>query len=248
MKPSPFSPLTLLAGYLLAGASAAHAQVHFSLGPQVVGTVSTVHASSYPLGDEDNFLFRAGFAAGALASLNIGHFTVQPALLYAQQGYRYRSEANVQPTRNAPTIRVTTLNNTRYSYLTLPLNLAYTPRANGQGLQVFAGPYLSVLLGGNVHYTSSSSLYTNSEDAPVFVSDEVDIATSSDPGPHARRFDAGLQGGLGYRYRALLAQASYSLGLRSATSSYTFAGRAVEYPAAYNRAFQLSIAYLFNSK
>lgn len=227
---------------LLAGTSA-RAQVRFSIGPQVGGMASTLHASSYPTDSKDNYLFRAGFAAGVLASLNVGHFAVQPALLYAQKGLRYRSEADVQSSQNGPLTHVTLLDNTRYDYLTLPLNLGYTQQANGQGFQVFAGPYLSALLGGNLHATSSAPTYSTAEDVPLHVSDQVEITTGN--GPYARRFEGGLQGGLGYRHQALLVQASYSLGLRSVRPNYTFGGQAFAYPSIYNRVFQLSLAYLF---
>ncbi|RZK29744.1 MAG: PorT family protein, partial [Hymenobacter sp.] len=127
--------LPLLAGSLLLTATA-HAQTTFSVGPRVGLNVATAHfpdKSSYRL---------AGFEAGLTGNLQLGHFAVQPSLLFSQKGYR--THGNLF-TIDAPGTYEETV---RLNYLMLPVNLAYTLGENGQGLQVFAGPYVGLFLGG----------------------------------------------------------------------------------------------------
>ena len=65
---------------------------------------------------------------------------------------------------------------------------------------------------------------------------------------YARHLDYGLQAGLGYRRGALLLQATYRLGLRSPGVATTRGGYSYEGPTYYNRAVQVSLAYLFGPK
>jgi len=75
--------------------------------------------------------------------VQLGHFALQPSLLFSQKGYRHLGHLLnfdiVSPYEE----------DVRLHYLTLPLNLAYTLGRDGQGLQVFAGPYVSLLVGGS---------------------------------------------------------------------------------------------------
>lgn len=65
---------------------------------------------------------------------------------------------------------------------------------------------------------------------------------------YARRFDAGIQGGLGYRLGPALVQATYSLGLRTIPAKTFFNGVPVTSSDYYNRALQISLTYLFYGK
>jgi len=129
----------------------------------------------------------------------------------------------------------------RLNYLTLPLNFAFTLGRDGQGLQVFAGPYVSLLVGGN--YTTKISSFND-------VTGKIKAASTSDgKDRYAQRFDGGLQGGLGYRLKAFQLQASYSLGLRNSAVQLQYNGRVPDNePAYYNRAFQVSLSYLVSAK
>ncbi|RZK26775.1 MAG: PorT family protein, partial [Hymenobacter sp.] len=174
----------------------------------------------------------------------VGHFAVQPAALYSQRGFTLRQSGSYGLYDPANTY--THDASVRFDYLMLPLNLAYTQRADGQGAQVFAGVYLGVLAGGR--YAGTSNGYT--ERGNVRVGNEATVTNSN---LYGRRFDNGVQMGLGYRYHGLLAQASYSLGLRNVD---TFNGNALfirnfeSYDGAKyrNQAFQVSLAYLVGTK
>jgi predicted alpha-1,6-mannanase (GH76 family) len=116
-------------------------------------------------------------------------------------------------------------------------------------VQVFAGPYLSVLVGG--HYESQAT-YLNASHALVKAGKVVagEVGGTLDDKAYSRRVDAGLQAGIRYRYGATVVQASYSLGLRNLASDMQLnpVATPIAQNAYYNRAFQLSLAYLFGPK
>ena len=218
---------SILTGSLLLLATAARAQVAYSLGP-----VASFNVSGASNNDPANttLTYRAGFEAGAQGILQFGHLAVQPSLRFSQKGlHRHYGHSSGS-----------TETDYRLHYLTLPINIAYSLRADGQGLQVFAGPYAGLLLGGNYQYVSNSS-YGGSTTTEGHISsgDYYTIPTTptADPLDYLfRQLDMGLQTGLGYRSGKLLAQANFSFGLRTLAPTF---------PSSYNRAAQVSLSYLF---
>ncbi|QKG52378.1 porin family protein [Hymenobacter sp. BRD67] len=229
----------LLPGLLLL-AGAAQAQNTFSIGPVLGGNLATQHIAA---DNAPSLHYHLDWLAGAQANLSWGKFAVQPALLLSQKGYKHDVDIYYRDGQNLPTGPVTIHHNLRLSYLTLPVNFAYAPLGAKTGPQLFAGPYVSVLLGGRDVHTDTSNLPTDATVTDrLLVAESIDI-NSGHTG--FRRFDAGLQGGVGYRYEAFLLQASYSLGLRTTIPTYTDNGAPPTDANFYNRAFQLSLAYLF---
>ncbi|RZK93690.1 MAG: PorT family protein [Hymenobacter sp.] len=231
-------PFLFLASSLLLTGTA-HAQATFSFGPRVGITHSSVH------GDIQNMMGRTGVEAGLVGVLQVGHFAFQPAVLYAQRGFTRQETA-----LGSPTQRVT---NTRLDYLSIPLNLAYTQHANGQGFQLFAGPYLGFLLGGRNELTYSSSQTTG---RVVPTNTHTTIINSfalqvPDYNVYARHLDVGAQAGLGYRLGGAVLQLSYCLGLRDvgAAQQYTLGGKTYESdtPNYRNHSWQASLSYLLGS-
>jgi len=224
--------LFIAASLLLAGS--AQAQATFSIGPRVGLNVSNAR---FPGISRPLYPSRAGLEAGLTSTVQLGHFAMQPSLLFSQKGYRTSSFTQ------SFDMFVTTEEDYRLNYLTLPVNLAYTLRRDGQGLQVFGGPYASLLLGGNYAQRLSgfSEEYTGKVKA-------ASIATDAD-NRYARRLDAGLQAGVGYRLKGLQLQASYSLGLRNVAVPYqAFNGQVYQPSSVYNRAFQVALSYLVGGK
>jgi hypothetical protein len=132
----------------------------------------------------------------------------------------------------------------RFNYLSVPLNLAYTAQPDGHGLQLFAGPYVSMLVGGSYRYNMPYSLLPSDVSVPV----RAGGLNDTDGYYHTQRLDAGLQAGVGYRFSHLLAQASGSLGLRDlAATKFDPAGN-LPGSSYYSRSLRLSIAYLFQLK
>jgi hypothetical protein len=136
------------AGFLLgclSVASVSQAQPHVRVGVQVGGSRSTGSYTKAP-GIPFSFHPLAGFEAGLRLQVQGAHWALQPALLYAQQGFSLTQDSDAVDTLG--TQRQTRHLTYRLTYLTLPLSLAYQQHANGQGLQVFAGGYVSRLVGG----------------------------------------------------------------------------------------------------
>jgi hypothetical protein len=226
-----------LALTLLSSGSIAHAQVRYSIGPQVGYTLATANYKYTPYKNDRQF--RSGFSGGLTGEVGIGHLTVRPAVLYAQKGYKLMQTYSFGS--GSPTI---ISNNKRFDYLTIPVNIAYTQHSDGQGVQVFAGGYIGFVLGGRytdvADYGSGKQTFTG----------KVVSNSSSDPRAFPiRSKDFGIQGGIGYRYQRLLAQVEYSMGLRNAAPGTSL--RSIDpndQPTYHNRVFQLSLAYLFGPK
>ncbi|MDO7847416.1 porin family protein [Hymenobacter sp. M29] len=234
----------LLAGLPLLLAHQAQAQTSFGIGPRVGLNVATFHYPEKPI--IGTIGYRPGFEAGLAANLGRGHFALQAAVLYSQKGFTQRYTADVRTGNNVPTSTADAEYRNRLHYLTIPLSLAYTQGSDGQGAQVFAGPYLGVLLGGRYETIltprdGSTPLTFGGAITPI-------SSTARDFEYYAQHFDVGLQAGLGYRYQGLLLQVNYSLGLRSLANSYLYNGVSGSNPAYYNRAFQGSLTYLFGKQ
>jgi hypothetical protein len=135
----------------------------------------------------------------------------------------------------------------RLSYLTTPLNFTYTQHANGQGFQLFAGPYLEALVCGDYRFTLPASTVR------IDIGGEIKGGNYpatyngfTDRSVYSRCLDAGLQTGLGYQWGLVLAQACYSVGLRNLAPAnyvtFSFIGNG---PGYKNQGFQVSLSYLF---
>ncbi|MGI4863107.1 MAG: porin family protein [Janthinobacterium lividum] len=233
-------PKRLLLAFTLLG-TAAHAQVRFSAGPQLGYTLATTTYQLFAVADYDTH-YRSGFSGGLTAELGLGHLVVRPAVLYTQKGY------NQEEVRSGASL--TTTSRMRTDYLTLPLQVGYTQHADGQGFQVFAGPYVGLILGG--HYTrdvvygagSSGGAQQQTYSGGV-VAEGTSIGTANYP---IRHWDAGFQAGIGYRQQQWLAQLDYSRGLLNADSDRAWASSFYGSTAYHNCVFQFSLAYLFGVK
>jgi hypothetical protein len=122
--------------FLLVGKT--QAQATFSIGPRVGLNSTTVH---FPDPGSSSYTRHTGFEAGLTSNVQLGHFALQPSLLFSQKGYR---SSGYLPSFDTP---ITYEEQVRLNYLTVPLNLAFTLGRAGQGLQVFGGPYASLLVG-----------------------------------------------------------------------------------------------------
>lgn len=230
--------LPLLAATLLSAASVAQAQVRFSVGPQVGYNLTTVNFKLDDAGVTYATSSKSGFAAGVMADIGFGHLALQPAVQFAQKGYD-----------QVATYSLVTSNQIRFNYLAVPVNLAYTQHRDGQGAQVFAGPYVAFLLGGHYSAETTGGMFPSTETGNVVAATSY-RPTFTDSNFYSRRVDAGLQFGLGYRYQGLLLQAAYSLGLtnQAAVAEQLPGGYSYPAPTYRNRAFQLSLAYLLGPK
>jgi hypothetical protein len=221
----------LVTALFLLVASAAQAQTAFSIGPLVGLAVAGANPSSSP---DVTITYRTGLEAGVQSVLQVGHVAVQPSVRFTQKGLHYHYGSGLY---NKDT-------DYRLNYLTLPLSVAYSLRPDGQGLHVFAGPYIGLLLGG----TYQERVVDRSGGGGGISVTEGDIKPGDayivpPPGTtyyplRCHRLDGGVQTGVGYRYGKLLVQASFSLGLRDLGP---------ELASFHNRMAQASLSYLLSS-
>ncbi len=234
----------LFAGSLLLLATTAHAQTTFQVGPRVGLNLTNCHFTG--LYSTTPSAVRPGFEAGLTGSVAVGHWALQPAVLFTQKGYTTHGSGI---TIDWP---ITYDEDVRYQYLIAPVNVAYTQHKNGQGVQVFGGGYVGVLVGG--HYSGENHYFmTYQPDSPsrdvAYSGKIIGGGNAADyPDRHVQQVDYGLQTGVGYRYGGLLFQAGYSLGLRNMGVDAIRSGYTYSSPTQYNRAFQASLAFLFGSR
>lgn len=254
-------PVGLLISSLLLLAPVAQAQATFGMGLRL-----GLNAASAPFKDEQRTYAtnsRLGAEAGFAFDVSFGHFVLQPALLFSQKGFTINDTYSTTFSSSGYVETTRTMLNEEYrlNYVTIPLNFAYALRADGQGLQLFAGPYLGFLLGGTYKYddreeaTSNNVVMRSSTDTGSgnIVGGDYYSTSSSNTKFYSRSKDAGLQFGLGYRKSNFLLQTGYSMGLRNLGADYQtsygpFGTKTVAGPSYYNRAFQVSLAYLFGPK
>ncbi|QJX48683.1 PorT family protein [Hymenobacter taeanensis] len=199
----------------MAEVSVAYSQTTIHFGPHVGGVATTAAYAAY---DKHRFTPRSvlGVALGGTIQAQQKQWALQISGLYAQRGFRLQDE--YQPV-GTPEGTSYLINETyQLSYLSLPVNLAYTQRPNGQGFQVFAGGYVSMLLKG--HWEYNDSFLTPQPNGEVFRSSYLGHDKDILPSPkqpttaasgldyyiYSRRVDAGLQAGIGYRFSRVLIQ------------------------------------------
>lgn len=249
----PLFPFLMRVFYFLAVASglaltlSAAAQKITGIGPRLGGNLSSATFDGLDL----LFTSKAGRSAvagvqvGLAASFGAGHWAVQPALVFTQKGV----QQDVTETVNfqGVSLTVAAMVTSRVHYLELPLNVVYATEADGQGFQLFAGPYLAAGVGGAADYNANATIpgqptQTRRGSQPFAFGDTFTKATGTKPDARTRRFDAGLNLGIGYRRGPVQAQVGYGLGLRNVQSDYP-ASDQQPIGTGYNRGFQLTATY-----
>lgn len=217
-----------------------HAQQAFKFGPRVGGNASIVDYTKGLYNDEPSM--RAGLELGLMASRGIGngHVSLQGSFVYDRKPFLLTTQYY------SPGYSFIGKQELRLDYISLPLNVAYAQHVNGQGVQVFAGGYVATLLGGRVHNKGVTT------DAGVATTIELDspVRPGRKPQPGTayffKPFDVGVQAGLGYQYRTVLVQASYSLGLIDIGVPY-IAPITSAAPRYYTRALRFALTYFLRS-
>ena len=257
-----FSALLLTTGLTLA-ATSAHAQATLSFGPRVGGNLATATFNSL------ESISNAGYSIdyqkspiiapqlGMVINMQWGNWAFQPALLFSQKGVKQNVSANI--TDPGYSIRGDISVTSRINYLELPLNVVYTTGGD-HGVQLFAGPYLALGVGGKATYTNRAVITSNgvsesySENgsagysfANEFTDPDSQNSRDSDIFATARRFDAGIAAGVGYRLGPVQAQLGYSFGLLNAQPDYP-ASYQMKNETGYHRSLQLTATYFIAPK
>lgn len=200
--------------------------------------------NTYARSAEKNAIYT--WQAGLVLEAAFGKFAVQPALLFSQKGEKFNS--NVYYDGGGSGFALSSIGTNRYNWLELPINFVYTVHGD-HGLQVFAGPYVAMGVGGRQTGTRYMAA-PNISYAPYEFDNRVSYGTDT----NNRRFDAGVNFGLGYRMGPLQVQAGFGLGLVnlhretpsfdpgfSPLTAYNFYN-----DASYNRVAQLTGTYFFS--
>ena len=252
----------LLTGALLGGALASHAQTTISFGPRLGANLTTFAYSGNSTGLDDT-RYQAGVQVGGTLNLSFGKVAFQPSLLFSQKGAELTGSYRDNTGGYATT--VTASLKPRLHYLELPLNVVYTAGGD-HGFQLFAGPYLALGVGGGgsykVNLNSTNPVYSayNGEypgSLKVEYGDRESDNNSTTGGSGsvfgapaitytARRFDAGLNAGVGYRVGPVQAQLGYGLGLVNFVPKDSDGNDTGS--KGYHRGFQLAATYFFAAR
>jgi hypothetical protein len=195
---------------------------------------------------------------GLAVNMQWGNWAFQPALLFSQKGLKQSVTANID--NSGYSFREEINTTSRINYLELPLNVVYTTGGDN-GFQVFAGPYVAVGVGGKATYSESvtssgpngvTDEYSDSGSAGYTFANEFADPNSAGGNSTgifatARRFDAGITGGVGYRVGPIQAQLGYSLGLVNAQPDYPASYQTAN-ETGYHRSLQLTATYFFAGK
>lgn len=228
--------------YLITCGREANAQTTFNIGPRV-GLNLTTASYNGPAGSQFDYKTSplSRFEAGFTADISRGNWALQPGLLYSQKGFVL--DGLLQETSRYQGGIVRFEQTTLLNYLCLPVNLVYTRSINEHGFQLFGGGYLALLLGGQ--YTVQST-YQGSANAAFQAELPVRAGSNfqNDGYFYSRRLDAGVQAGIGYRYKGALVQLTYSAGLTNLEVVNPIYPPS-KAPSYYSRALQASVTYLF---
>jgi len=240
--------------------SLAQAQTRFSIGPRLGANLSTATFNNLEQSTSSSGTLTSsrtpllGVQVGMVASIGKGPWMVQPALIFSQKGVRQKATAT-NSFFSGETFTATLDATSRVNFLELPVNVVYAFGADGQGFQVFAGPYLAMGVGGKAKIseklTSSdpNSLFNGEVSGSksfAFGSKFVEPDYSSAGGDYfdarVRRFDVGANLGIGYRTGPFQVQLSYAFGLLNAQPDYP-ASFQMENTTGYHRNAQLTATY-----
>lgn len=168
-------------------------------------------------GDVDNTKSRTGFHAGFIAEFNAApNFSIQPELLYSQQGVRFQDSGSVAGVPYNQEVKG------KFDYLTLPVLFKFYVV---EGFNIYAGPQVGYLLSAKTDSDASVGSFYGSSSSDDIRDDSNDL-------------DFGLTGGIGYDSpTGLFLQARYYAGLSNVNKD----GDA----DIKNNVFQLSIGYKF---
>lgn len=245
---------------LLGTASAIQAQTTISFGPRLGGNLTKLSYNNSPQGLSD-IKYQFGVQAGVALNVDFGNnLAFQPALLFSQKGAELQGTET--ESQGGFVTNVSAKIKPRLDYLELPLNVVYTTGGD-HGFQLFLGPYVALGIGGGGSYEvtlnsadpalasyngtypgSLEVVYGNTDQTNNTTNNSNALATPALQYP-VRQFDAGLNGGVGYRIGPVQAQLGYSLGLANIVPNDSNGNDTGD--RARNRGFQLAATYFFTA-
>ncbi|WP_197076813.1 outer membrane beta-barrel protein [Hymenobacter terrenus] len=245
---------------LAGAATTAHAQTAVTFGARLGFNSSSFSYSGTPP-QLNKATWLMGLHVGGTANISFGNLAFQPAIIFTQKGAELKSSGK-EVFDGAP-ITYSVMVSPKLTFIELPLNMVYTSGGD-HGFQIFAGPYVALGVGGRGSYDFTFSttdpnlaVYNGSYPGPLKIeygNRQNANNTQNTPNPTSappliltfHRFDAGLNGGVGYRVGSFQVQLGYGLGLvnfvpKDTDGTDTGSKR-------YHRSFQLSASYFFDGK
>lgn len=164
-----------------------------------------------------------GFTAGLMAEIPLAkNFSVQPELLYSQQGMKLSySDPEVENSHYKSTIAL--------NYINIPVMLKYYVV---KGLSLQAGPQVGILLKANNKYQDNFLGYDNHE--------KMDLKE------YSNGIDASVNFGIGYQFvDKLYVDARYNMSYNNVFKDVTANTNYVINSDMKNRIFQITVGYFF---
>ncbi|MBL0355533.1 MAG: PorT family protein [Chitinophagaceae bacterium] len=160
-----------------------------------------------------------GYYAGGFVNIPVGNnFSIEPALYYTTKGYQLNGSYSVKDISFLTANATAKLNS---SYIDMPVLL----KANFNGLQVFAGPQVSLLTNASLKTTAGIAGFN-------LLNNKTDITSQFN------QWDIAVTGGIGYQLsNGLRITAAYDRGL-----SKVNAGQSL---SAYNQGFKIGAGFSF---
>ncbi|MDU0370742.1 outer membrane beta-barrel protein [Hymenobacter endophyticus] len=189
-------------------------------GGQVMGVSRQQYSHTYWYNGATTEVPQVGLWGGNIgiaAEADFGWLALQPAVLFMQKGYCF--QVSRTETIRGMSFRNSRLDKQRVNYLEVPVNAVITIK----GIQLLAGPYVSVGVGGR--YWDETSYPMGSEYSRDYqqyhYAGSGKVRFGDNPQGNAseayveRRLDAGYNLGLGYRHNSWQVQPTYSRSIRS---------------------------------
>lgn len=240
MKKQIFTIATVLTGLAL------NAQIEF--GPKVgfnLSNQSWSEGSSEIYGNDQKAPWKAdgasqemlpAFQIGGVANIGITEsFSIRPELLFTQKG-------NVMKMEDFGTFT------TRLNYLELPINASYSFPIGENKLDIFAGPYASLGLGGSTKFSPDMDGLENST---TTIKAKENPQELDDDNAYINPIDLGLNLGAGFRVNKLYFSANYGMGFTNITAKQKEYAPNTDYSDLQkqrNNVLTVGISYLFGGE
>ncbi|RYZ30431.1 MAG: PorT family protein [Chitinophagaceae bacterium] len=156
---------------------------------------------------------------GGFVNIPVGeNFSIEPAVYYAQKGYELKGSFNIKGAEFLSAGAKAQLNT---SYIDIPV----LAKMNVSGLQIFAGPQVSVLTNAKLRMTAGALGFN-------IVDNTVDAKNQFN------NLDFGVTGGLGYQFaNGMSITAAYDQGLMKVDKGQNL--------DSYNRAVKVGLGFKF---
>ncbi|QKG59253.1 PorT family protein (plasmid) [Hymenobacter sp. BRD128] len=186
--------------------------------------------------------YQTGLAAGLTSNLPFGnHWSLSTGLRYLRTGF---TTNEIVPSTD-PGSHNSTQYKSAYALnrVELPVDVLYFFSQSQKGFFLTGGVSVGVLLSGKrtVDILDTDGVRT----VEYSVSDEIKVAKDYPLGTTAyylQRWDAGIKGGLGYKYRSIAVQAFYRFGIADIAANSALNSPS---PTINSRLTEIQVAYLF---